>query len=182
MPKVTVEFKPNGFPTARTYSPTWRRLESPHVTVGSWVPSILTTAISLLGSLPMMRPLNSRLSGSVTVTVLAPAITWLLVSTYPSGVTITPDPCPPPRRSRGSIGGVPNRRGPNGHPKSLPSGRRACGISHFFCAARGDVHDGGCNRLGHICESGCGQGSRHRGRRSSAAGEGFEACEVVSGR
>ena len=33
--------------------------------------SILTTAMSLLGSLPTIRPLNSRLSGNVTVTVLA---------------------------------------------------------------------------------------------------------------
>ena len=45
---------------------------------------------------------NSRLSGSVTVSSLAPCTTWLLVTMYPSGDTITPEPMPPPRGSRGS--------------------------------------------------------------------------------
>src|SRR4029079_534147 len=118
MPRVTVEFRPKGFPTASTYSPTCNCVASPQETVGRFWPSIFTTARSVFGSAPTILPLNSRLSGSVMVTVRAPSITWLLVRMYPSGDTMTPDPCPLLRCSRGSPGpglcGPRNPRGPNG--------------------------------------------------------------------
>src|SRR5437867_1111164 len=96
MPRVTVEFRPKGFPTASTYSPTCNLVASPQETVGRFCPSIFTTARSVFGSAPTILPENSRLSGSVMVTVRAPSITWWLVRMYPSGETMTPDPCPPP--------------------------------------------------------------------------------------
>src|SRR2546422_2966627 len=84
------------------------------------------TARSVLGSVPTILPLNSLLSGSVTVSSLAPSTTWLLVMMYPSGDTITPEPIPPPRGSGGGIGpcGPNGPKGPKGERKNSSIGSR----------------------------------------------------------
>src|SRR5256885_12537608 len=106
------------FPYTTLFRSTCSLDESPHRTLGRLDAAILMTARSVFGSVPTILALNSLLSGSVTVSSLAPSTTWLLVMMYPSGDTITPDPNPPPRGSRGGIG----PSGPNG-PKG-PKGDR----------------------------------------------------------
>src|SRR5437879_9043603 len=88
---------------------------------------MLTTARSFFGSVPTILALNSRLSGSVTVSSLAPSTTWLLVMMYPSGDTITPEPIPPLRGSRGGIGpsGPNGPNGPKGDRKNSSIGSRS---------------------------------------------------------
>ena len=82
MPAVTVWFSWNGLPMASTHSPTFSWLESPHGTTGRPVTSIFSSAMSVVGSVPMTLPLISRLSGSATVIsrTFSPT-TWLLVTT-----------------------------------------------------------------------------------------------------
>jgi len=76
IPAVTVEFRLKGFPTASTHSPTFSVSESPTGIVGrSSSDSILIRARSVLGSVPITRPLNSRLSFSFTLISSAPSIT-----------------------------------------------------------------------------------------------------------
>ena len=75
IPAVTVEFRLNGLPTANTHSPTFKASESPTGIVGKSSPSIFTSARSVLGSVPITRPLNSRLSFSFTLISSAPSIT-----------------------------------------------------------------------------------------------------------
>ena len=94
IPAVTVEFRLNGLPTANTHSPTFNASESPTGIVGKSSPSIFTNARSVLGSVPITRPLNSRLSFSFTLISSAPSITWLFVTIYPSFEMITPEPKP----------------------------------------------------------------------------------------
>ena len=77
-----------------THSPTLRRDTSPMRTAGNPVASIFTTATSLRLSVPTIRALNSRLSGSVTKTWSAPSTTWALVITKPSADKIKPEPTP----------------------------------------------------------------------------------------
>ena len=67
--------------------------------VGKSSPSIFTNAKSVLGSVPITRPLNSRLSFSFTLISSAPSITWLFVTIYPSLEMMTPEPNP----TRGSV-------------------------------------------------------------------------------
>ena len=63
-------------PTASTHSPTFSVSESPTGIVGrSSSDSILIKARSVLGSVPITRPLNSRLSFSFTLISSAPSIT-----------------------------------------------------------------------------------------------------------
>ena len=81
MPAVTEKSKPNGEPIASTHSPTESASESPIVTVGSPSPSILSTAMSELGSVPTTSATNWRRSCRRTSTSSASATTWLLVST-----------------------------------------------------------------------------------------------------
>ena len=82
MPAVTVRLNWNGLPMASTHSPTFSWLESPHGTVVRPVAAIFSSAISVLGSVPITFPLISRLSGSEIVIsrTLSPT-TWLLVTT-----------------------------------------------------------------------------------------------------
>ena len=95
MPALTVVSSSNGLPIAITQSPMSSLSESPSFETGrSWAFSSLMTARSLSGSVLISAALNSRPSGSSTVTVSAPATTWLLVSTRPSLSTITPEPTP----------------------------------------------------------------------------------------
>ncbi len=112
---------------ASTHSPTRRRLTSPMRTVGRPAASILTTATSVRRSAPTMRALNSRRSGSVTMTSSAPSTTWALVMMKPSALTMKPEPTP---RWRGSSApGAGGRRG-SGRPGSgMPKRRRNSSIS-----------------------------------------------------
>jgi len=57
--------------------------------------SMRTSARSVSGSSPTTRAERLRPSTVVTLTRVAPPTTWLLVSTSPSGATITPEPVPP---------------------------------------------------------------------------------------
>jgi len=61
--------------------------------------STRTSARSVSGSSPTTRAVRLRPSTVVTFTRAASPTTWLLVSTSPSGATMTPDPVPPWRRS-----------------------------------------------------------------------------------
>jgi hypothetical protein len=92
-PVVTVWARPKGFPMAMTVSPMRRSSERPGATKGmrSFV-STLRTARSEEGSVPTTRAPSSRPSRSCTRKRAPRSITWLLVRTYPSGETITPEP------------------------------------------------------------------------------------------
>ncbi len=81
MPLVTVKVRPSpsGLPIASTHSPTRASSLLPSATGGSDLASILRTATSVLGSVPMTLALNSRRSSRRTVTCSAPSTTWLLV-------------------------------------------------------------------------------------------------------
>ena len=87
IPSVTVgpPARASAFPMARTESPTRACDESPRFTVGrpeAW--SIWTSARSWAGSVPSTREGRALVCPNrVTVTVVAPATTWLLVSTSP---------------------------------------------------------------------------------------------------
>ncbi len=108
MPAVTVWLSENGLPIASTHSPTFNCAESPHGTTGRPVRFAFTSAMSVSGSVPMMRPRTSRLSGSaIVISVLltarppfSPPMTWLLVTMYPSAEMMTPEPRLIDRRSR----------------------------------------------------------------------------------
>ena len=92
MPDVTVWPKPKAFPIASTGSPTSTCSSEPNVIDGSPVASAFSTARSLSGSEPVMRALSTRPSANTSWMSSAPETTWWLVSTYPSGETMTPEP------------------------------------------------------------------------------------------
>ena len=80
IPAVTVEFKLNGLPTAKHHSPTFTSsLLAKLIGVKSSA-SILISAKSVFGSVPMTVAVYSRLSCKVTVISSAPFTTWLLVT------------------------------------------------------------------------------------------------------
>ena len=96
MPAVTECCKPKGLPIATTTWPTRTFLELPSVAHGSDPPSVAarSTARSVSASRPTRSARSDRPSGSIAVSRSAPATTWLLVSTRPSGVNTTPEPLP----------------------------------------------------------------------------------------
>ena len=81
---------------ASTHWPTFSLDESPHGTTGTLVTSSLRSAMSVIGSVAMSRPPTCRLSGRTALISRTapplPAMTWLFVTTYPSGEMMTPDP------------------------------------------------------------------------------------------
>ncbi len=85
MPTLTLPPSPNGLPIAITQSPTRLLSESPNFTVGSGAlrpaRSSLSSARSVLGSVPTSSALKVESSLSVTVISSASAMTWLLVTT-----------------------------------------------------------------------------------------------------
>src|SRR5579872_453718 len=98
MPEVTVGVpadRPSALPMAITASPTCRFLESPNVTackLGGGELS-LSSAASLDGSVPTIVAGRAAVCPyRVTVMVVAPEMTWLLVSTSPELVMIIPVP------------------------------------------------------------------------------------------
>ncbi len=96
-PVVTVDSNPSGLPMAITSWPRLSSLELPSAAAGSVTgASTRTSARSVSGSSPTTRAVKLRPSTVVTLTRAAvPPTTWLLVSTSPSGATMTPDPVPP---------------------------------------------------------------------------------------
>ena len=71
MPAVTVDVRLNGFPTARTHSPSFRSSEFPKVKSGRFFTSIFKTARSVVGSVPIISAGYSLLSFKLTFTSLA---------------------------------------------------------------------------------------------------------------
>jgi uncharacterized Ntn-hydrolase superfamily protein len=101
IPIVTVCPTPIGLPTASTTSPTRTWSELPSGSTGKPLPLIFSTARSLGASVPTIFASNDRPSVSSTVISSAPSTTWWFVSTYPSALTMTPEPRPPSRRGCG---------------------------------------------------------------------------------
>ena len=94
-PAVTVDSKPSGLPIATTSWPRRSRFESPSAAAGSVTgASTRTSARSVSGSSPTTRAVRLRPSVVISSTRAAPPTTWLLVSTRPSGATMTPEPEP----------------------------------------------------------------------------------------
>ena len=80
IPAVTVEFRLNGFPTAKTHSPILVASEFPKNTYGSFLlVFIFSTAISVSGSVPIILASYDLLSLVVISISLLSYITWLLV-------------------------------------------------------------------------------------------------------
>ena len=77
---------------ASTTSPISSCSESPIVMTGRLSRSIFSRAISVSGSVPMTVAVLLRPSFSDTLIASAPWMTWLLVSTYPSRLMMTPEP------------------------------------------------------------------------------------------
>ena len=94
MPAVTVERRLYGLPIASTHSPRRSLSESPNGIVGSPWASTFIRATSVAGSAPISSALNVLLLVRVTSISVAPSITWLLVTIYPSSRMMTPEPLP----------------------------------------------------------------------------------------
>ena len=94
MPLVTVCPTPKGFPMANTMSPTWTCSELFITITGSLSKLTLSTAKSVSGSVPMILACVWRPSLSITKISSAASTTWLFVSMYPCGLTMTPLPKP----------------------------------------------------------------------------------------
>ena len=95
IPMVTVCRRPNGLPIASTMSPARALSLSANVIAGRFFSSILSNATSVPGSVPTFLALYLRSSmPRPTMISSAPETTWLAVSMYPSGLTITPEPRP----------------------------------------------------------------------------------------
>ena len=93
MPAETEPPSPKGLPIATTQSPTRIASESPNLTKGSGeVGSTFSRAISVFGSLPISVAASEVPSERFTVISSASSITWLLVTTKPSGETTKPEP------------------------------------------------------------------------------------------
>ena len=95
MPTVTVPPRPNGLPIAITQSPMRILSESPNLTAFSFflVGSTLSTAMSVLVSVPTSSAVSFEPSEKFTSISSASAITWLLVTTMPFSASSTkPEP------------------------------------------------------------------------------------------
>src|SRR5204863_6909553 len=143
MPCVTVCASPNGLPVASTISATSAG-RSASVTTERPELESLTTARSVFASAPTSVPSSSRRSASVTRMSRAPSTTWLLVSRYPSRLTITPEPRLCSRRGR--MWGSPKNR-KNGSLKSGPRRDGVFDVAMFttagIAALATDVHPSG---------------------------------------
>ena len=95
MPTVTVPPRPNGLPIAITQSPMRILSESPNLTAFSFFSfgSTLSTAMSVLVSVPTSSAFSLEPSEKLTSISSASAMTWLLVTTMPSAASTTkPEP------------------------------------------------------------------------------------------
>ena len=80
MPAVMVDCRSNGEPIASTHSPSLRAFDEPNGSVGSPSASILTSATSVVGSVPIVSASKLRPSLSFTRSLVAPSTTWLFVT------------------------------------------------------------------------------------------------------
>ena len=80
IPAVIVFCSPYGLPMASTHSPRRRASEFPIGMVGRSFASILISATSVVGSVPMTLASNVRLSFSVTFSFDALSTTWWFVT------------------------------------------------------------------------------------------------------
>ena len=78
MPDVTVDSKPEGLPTATAIWPTMGSLPA-KLAAGRLLRSTLTTAMSVVGSVPTTCPCSVEPSAKATSTLREPSTTWLLV-------------------------------------------------------------------------------------------------------
>src|SRR2546430_7551377 len=92
MPAVSALAPPNGWPLAKTKSPGRKLAESPIAAAGRSPASTLIMATSRSGSHPLTSARNARPSGSTTVAKRW--ATWALVTMWPSGRQMTPEPYP----------------------------------------------------------------------------------------
>src|SRR5438132_179842 len=92
MPAVSALAPPNGWPLAKTKSPGRKLAESPIAAAGRSPASTLIMATSRSGSHPLTSARNARSSGSTTVAKRW--TTWALVTMWPSGRQMTPEPYP----------------------------------------------------------------------------------------
>ena len=127
---------PSGDPNATTCCPTRTESESPSaIGVRSLTPDARSTAMSELGSRPMMRTGQVRPSWKTAVTLppaAAAATTWLLVSISPSALSTIPEPSPdcagPVTRSCTTLGSTCRATasiGPSGAPDASAVGSGA---------------------------------------------------------
>ena len=94
IPTVTDDASERGLPAAITHSPTRSSSLEPSARYGKGSSrSILRTARSVAASVPFTSASYSR-SSSRTVTLVAPSMTWLLVTIQPSELTRKPLPAP----------------------------------------------------------------------------------------
>src|SRR5215472_16586585 len=99
MPLVTVDDRPSGAPSTTTGWPTSSVPDSPIGIAGRPVSSTLITAMSVSASRPTSFAAAVLPSPNSTLSVpplAAGAITWLLVTMYPSDLMTSPDPVPAP--------------------------------------------------------------------------------------
>ena len=96
MPSEMDRVNPNGLPSASTNCPGWIMSESVNSHAGSGLcPAgnwIWSSARSVSGSRPTSRAGSISLSKSTHLISVASFATWLFVTTYPSGLMITPLP------------------------------------------------------------------------------------------
>ncbi len=90
MPTVTVPPRPNGLPIAITQSPMRILSESPNFTAFSafFVGSTLSTAMSVLVSVPTSSAFSLEPSAKLISISSASAMTWLLVTTMPCSASM----------------------------------------------------------------------------------------------
>src|SRR5207245_2532377 len=123
IPAVTVAWRPNGDPTARTQSPTWARSESPSFAARNvdLPSSSRSTARSVFLSTPRIFALCLPPSSVITSMSVARSTTWALVRAIPFGSTMTPEP-----RLRCGMrsGSSPKKRRKNSSPKNSSNGVR----------------------------------------------------------
>src|ERR1035437_3264536 len=99
---------PSGLPMAIASWPTCTVLESPSVTAVRPVAFTLMRARSCAASVVTTVADSWRVSSSVTVRVVAPETTWLLVRIRPLALTMNPDPTPVEGTENGDTFEVPS--------------------------------------------------------------------------
>ncbi len=94
IPSVTLEARPRGLPIAITMSPTSSFDELANVAGRSLPPFTLMTARSSCGNAPTSFAVSFLPADVVTVKLVKPLTTWLLVTTWPFESKTMPEPSP----------------------------------------------------------------------------------------
>src|SRR6476620_6983706 len=106
MPVLIEQASPNGLPMATTPWPTFSASEEPSASGCSSPASTVTliTARSAAGAVPTTVAAASTPSANVTVILVAPSTTWLLVTMWPCASYTNPEPCATPKPEPGAWG------------------------------------------------------------------------------